>query len=374
MDCITCFCIARFFAGFVYGFIYIVLMTHIADNVFKSVRGYIATDFSMWATLGVLMAIAFSIKSMTFVRWIFNVILLFIPIVSMVLTGFLTYEPITRLLQMDLEIEARSVLDESRNGLIDAAIIQHEIDERKLMLLEDYDDTSQRSGFHRIFNDRNGITIILILLLRLLHLFTSNLYIYIQSATSMHSDMPFVMLIILSAVRLIVLLIPKYSIDKLGRRNLLLVSGLGSGILLLPFAAINMKYISIRDDLVGIITFSMHIFATLGIDPIQHIYACEAFPLSKRNASLAIVTCIEYILHAIITILLLLEQSFPLKMLLLSSPFAVLFLTIVLFVILPETKAMALRRCRNQFNKINAQKPIKPRPSTGIHTLGSIYM
>lgn len=374
MDCLTCFSIARFLAGFVYGFMYIVLMTHIADNAMKFVRGFIATDFSMWTTFGVLLAIAFSIKSMAFIRWIFNVVLLIIPIVSMILTRFLTYEPITRLLQMDLEIEARAVLDESRNGLIDAAIIQHEIDERNLMLSEDYADESQRSGFHRIFNDRNAMIIILIFLLRLLHMFTSNLYFCIVSATSLHSDMPFIMLIIIIAVRFIVLLIPKYSIDKLGRRILLLVSGLGSGILLIPFAVNNMKYIAIRDDLLGIITFSIHIFAAIGIDPIHHIYASEAFSLSKRNASLAIVTCYEYILHSIITILLLLEQTFPLEILLLISPFAVILLSIVLFITLPETKAMALRRCRDQFQKKEVKKPIPPRASLGIQTLGSVYM
>lgn len=374
MDCIACFCIARFLAGFVYGFMYIVLMTHIADNVMKLVRGYIATDFSIWSKLGVLLAIGFNVKSMTFMRWIFNVILLAIPIVSMVLTRFLTYEPITRLLQMELEIEARTVLDESRNRLFDREIIQHEIDERKLMFSEDYEDKSQRSGFHRIFIGRNALTIVLMICLRLLHMFTSNLYIFLLSATSMHSEIPFVMLMIIIAVRIIVLLIPKYSIDKLGRKNLLLASGLGSGILLIPFAANSMKYITIRDDLVGMITLSIHIFTALGIDPVQHIYACEAFSLSKRNASLAIVTSVEYILHATIIILLLLEQKFPLEILLLISPFAVIFLTIILFVLLPETKAMALRRCRDKFNKKEIKIPIQPRPLLGIQTLGSVYM
>lgn len=374
VDCLACFCLARFLAGFVYGFMYIVLMTHIADNVMKLVRGFIAIDFCMWSTLGILLAVGFNINSMAQFRWIFNVILMMISIVSMTLTGFFTYESITRLLQMDLEIEARAVLDKSRNGLFDDTFIQHEIDEMKLMLLEDYDDQSQRSGFHRVFHGRNAFKMLLMGFLRLLHLFTSNLYIYLLSATSMHSDMPFVMLIIIFAVRIIVLLIPKYSIDKLGRKNLLLVSGLGSGILLIPFAVNSLKYISMRDDLLGLIIFSIHIFAALGIDPAQHIYASEAFELSKRNASLAIVTCVEYFLHATITILLLLEQKFPLEILLMISPFAVLLLTIILFITLPETKALALRRCRDRFNKKEVRKPIQPRPSLGIQTLGSVYM
>lgn len=354
---------------------YIVLMTHLADNVAKLCRGFIATDFSIWSTVGILLAIGFNTKSMTFMRWIFNTILLIIPIVSMVGTGFFTYEPVTRLLQMDLEIEARTVLDESRNGLFDATIIQHEIDERKFMLLEDYDDKSQRSGFHRLFNDRNAKMIVLIFSLRLIHVLTANLYIYMLSATSMHFDMPMLMLMLIMAVRIIVLFIPKYSIDKLGRKCFLLISGVGSGIFMIPFAAHQMEYISMRDDLIGIVTFSIHIFSAIGIDPIQHIYASEAFSLSKRNASLAIVTCTEYFLHAIITILMLLEQKFPLDILLLLSPFAVLFITIILFITLPETKSLALRHCRDQFNKNKLKISIQPRTSSsGIQTLGSVYM
>lgn len=370
-----CVCIARFLAGFVYGFLYIVLMTHIADNVTKLCRGFIATDFSIWATFGILLAMGFNVKSMTFMRWIFNAILLIIPIGSMILTRFLTYEPITCLLRMDLEIEARTVLDESRNGLFDATTIQHEIDERKFMLLEDYDDKSQRSGFHRLFKDRNAKMLVLIVLLRLMNVLTANVYVYILSATSMHSDMPMLMLMLIIAVRIIVFFIPKYSIDKLGRKSLLLASGLGSGIFMIPFAAYQMNYIGMRDDLLGIVTFSIHIFSAMGIDPVQHIYASEVFSLSKRNASLAIVTCMEYILHATIIILILLEEKFPLEILLLISPFAVLFITIILFATLPETKALALRRCRDQFNKKELKISTQPRTSSsGIQTLGSIYM
>lgn len=309
-------------------------------------------------------------------RWVFNAILLIVPIASMILTRCLTYEPVTRLLQMDLEIEARTVLNESRNRLFDAAIIQHELDERKQMLLEDYDDKSQRSGFHRLLNDRNALMIGFICALRFLHILTANLYIFIISATSMHSDMPILMLTLIIVVRIVVFLIPKYSIDKLGRRCLLLASGLGSGIFMIPFAAHQMNYIALRNDLLAIVTFSIQIFAAMGIEPIQHIYACEAFSLSKRNASLAIVACMEYILNAIIVVLMLLEEKYPLEMLLVISPFVILALTIILFATLPETKAMALRRCRDQFNKNKVKIPIPPplHVPSGIQTLGSVYM
>lgn len=176
-------------------------------------------------------------------------------------------------------------------------------------------------------------------------------------------------------VRLLTLTIPQYSIDKLGRKSLLLTSGLGSGILLIPFALSAMDWITVRADLLALITFAIHIFAALGIESVQLIYSTEAFPLSQRNCSLAFVTCFEYITQGTIVILLLLSEKSSLEILLLATPFVVLLLTIILFAKLPETKSIPLRRCRDLFNK-NIKKKTLPSNIrvSGIHTLGSTYM
>lgn len=370
------FCIARILAGFCYGFIYITLITQVADNVMKMVRGYMASGLAQSTLVGLILGVGFSEhswKAISYMRWMFCVILISFPIISIAMNRFLTYEPITRLLKLDLETEARNVLNELRRGKIESSIIQYEIDERKLMLIEDYADESKSCGFQKVFSNGNAMTLLWIVLLRILYVFTANMYLFILSAISVYQDLNYLMHMVLMATRLIILTIPHYSIDKLGRRGLLLASGLGSGILLLPFAAQHMTNINIRGDLMGIITFGIHIFAALGIEAVQPIYASEAFPLSQRNASIAIVTCIEYILQGTIAVLLLLGEEIPLKIFLVATPFFVLFLTIILFVKLPETKSMPLRRCRDQFNK-NIKKKTLPLRVSGIQTLGSTYM
>lgn len=371
------YCIVQVLAGFSYGFIYIVLATHIADNAMKTVRGYMTASFSVSTTTGMIIGLAFSINSWTItpsLRTILNIILWSFPICSLLVTKFYVYEAVTRLLKLDLETEARHVLNESRKGLMDASVIHHEIDEKKLMLREDYGEKDLRCGFQQVFSNRNALPILSMIILRMLHVLTSNVYLYVLSAVSIYSSLNFIVHTILLITRLMVLFIPKYSIDKLGRRTLLLVSGIGSGILLIPFAIHHLEYINVPGNLLGIITFSIHIFATLGIEPVQHIYASEAFPLSKRNASLAIVTCCEYIMQGAIAILFLLGEKLTLQIILIGSPFAVLLLTIISFVKLPETKSMALRRCRDEFNK-HATSDVPPRVYvSSIQTLGSSYM
>lgn len=372
------FCIARFLAGFSYGFIYISLIAQIADNVMKTVRGYMAILLVQSSLLGLMIGVAFSehsFKIELFMRIIFCTCLMLFPIVAIIMTRFFTYEPITRLLKLNMETEARNTLDESRNGKIDTTVINYEIDEKKLMLLEDYDDEDSKfCNFFKLFSNGNALPIIWLVLLRLVHILTANMYLFVLSAMSIYQDLNYVMHMILMCTRLIVAIIPFYSIDKLGRRSLLITSGLGSSILLFPFAAYHMGYIHIRGDLLAIITFGIHIFAALGIEPVQPIYAAEAFPLSKRNGSLAIITSFEYVLQAVIAIWLLLGEEILLKCLLLASPFLVLLISIILFVRLPETKSMPLRRCRDTFNKNTVKKTLLHPRVSSIQTLGNTYM
>lgn len=344
----------------------------------KTVRGYMATTFAVSATLGMIIGIGFSENAWeitSYIRWILNIVLLSFPICSLVVTYYAVFEPITRLLRLDLETEARQALSDSRNGLIDASVIHYEIDERKLMLNEDYNDVENlRCGFQKVFSNGNAMPLLLLIILRVLHVLTSNTYLYVLSAISIYSSLNFVMHTVLMFTRLMIIFIPKYSIDKLGRLNLLLASGLGSGILLIPFATHHMDYINIPGNLLGIITFSIHIFASLGIEPVQHIYVTEAFPLAKRNASIAIVTCVEYILQEIIVLLLLLGEKTTLQIILITTPFVVLLLTIISFIKLPETKSMTLRRCRDEFNQ-HATSDVPPRIYvSSIQTLGNAYM
>lgn len=355
--------VCRFLAGFVYGFIYIVLVPQMADNSLKTVRGFIATSLSSEVIVGSLIGVFIT----QYPREYRAVSVLF-PLTSLITTVFFTNEPVTRLLRLNLEMDARTMLSDSRKGIIDTTVIQHEIDEKKLMLMEDYTDDGSFSGFVKVLSNGNWIPLLWMCLLRLLNVLTNNIYLFILSVVAIYRDLSYVAFMGLLFTRSIILLIPKFSIDKLGRRSMLLVSGLGSGILLIPFAVQNMNYIQIRSDLFIIITCSIHIFAALGIESVQHIYVTEAFPLSTRNGSIAIVNCIEYICQAIIFVWIVIERQFLLQVLLIMTPFVVLLLTIVLFVNLPETKTMSLRRCQGHFNQKLVKKLLPSRLRTP-HTI-----
>lgn len=367
--------VSRFIAGCSFGFLYITLLTQIGDNVRKSIRGYITTVIPISTAFAMMLATYFGEnlrENHSHFDIIFGAVMIGLLILAIVLTLMRTQEPVTHLLKSGQESEALQVLKLLYDGSVDDVIIFSEVNERKFMITEDYKSTNENGGVFAMFDNGNSEPILWMTLLRFLAVITLNPFIMALSAKSILESQIYLMQIIVYFVKFIVMNIPRYSIDILGRRPFLLISGIGCTICFIPFLTVNLNLINIRSDLLAIITISMHIFIAIGIEPVQHIYLVEAFPLSKRNASLAFVTTIEYILQALLLSLWMSTQlmdTYYYMISLLAAPFMVLVLSILLFVQLPETKFMSLRKCRDAFK---TSIPAQPRV-LGIQTIGNAY-
>lgn len=340
--------LVRFIGGFSFGFIYIALLTQIADNAWKTIRGYVTTTISMLELVGMILAayvVLFFWNKFANLNVAFNLISLILLITAMISTAFLTEEPISRLLKSGEESEAKYIIEKLYGETEDSEQIAQEIVDLNAMIAEDY---RNYTGLHRIFDNENFKPIIWMALLRMLGVLTSNLCLMSLSAISIIENVssPLQIHISILLVKFIVLYISRYLFDRLGRRHFLLVSGIGFSIFFIPFAYCSIMAIK-SIFLPAIITW-MHIFVAFGIEPVKHIYAAEAFPLSKRNASLALTTSFEYIFHAILIYCWMSFRSFILT----ATPFLVFSLSTILFFNLPETRCMNLLQCRNAF-KIN---------------------
>lgn len=355
-------CAVRFLAGFSYGFIYISLVAQIADNTWYKDRPDMAVVFLIGSKLcglfiGFLSNLPFtkSPNRDTNIGFVF----LFFPIIALIYNRFKTYDTITQLLNMGQEEYIVNTLTELRAGIIPKRdldeSIRSEIAEKKLMLLEDYaSSTSRFCNVFKLLTNGNASPIFLLVCFRFLYVITSNIYLVALSG----GDNPYITILSLLIIRMLLQNYLAFSIDSLDRRKLLLIAGLCSGILLFPFAFSHMGYIHICSVLLVIITYAIHISVAIGIEPVHAVYETEAFPLSKRNGSLAIVTCFEYVLQGTITIWLLFGKEDILKYLLVATPVLVISLTIILFKCLPEIKSMSLRECRDAFNKNSVKRTL----------------
>lgn len=330
-----------FIAGCIGGFYYIALLSQIGDNVRKSIRGFATTLYviQFYAFMIILGASAWFDGKVAMLC-----VMIGLPLVIPLLTYFFSCESITRLIKMGREEEARQILEDFHNGALEPTMIIAEIEDKKRMVAEDYKEPTA-CGFCGVLSNGNISPIIWMLLLRVLSVLTSHKIFYVLSADGIYKGSVSYMLLAILLIKLIALFFPLYAIDRLGRKPFLAISGIGCGICALPFVCFNLNYIYIRADLLAIITVSMQIFIALGIEPTKHIYSVEAFPLSKRNGSLAIITCFEYLCH------ILLIYVGNVAGILIASPFLIILLTLLLTAKLPETKFVGLRKCRLAFNK-----------------------
>lgn len=341
--------IVRFIGGFSCAFIYITLLTQIGDNAKKSIRGCAAVGLPMIQSIAMLFSgLASSVFQEAFKNREFAIelclFMLVITIFIIIITILFTQEPVTRRLKLEEANTSNNILERLYSKSEDNTTAISHIEEMKLMISEDYNAMNNANCFCQIFCSENYKPIIWMLLLRLSNILTSYpiLFMYLEFFKDLLRESPMQLIIKISVVKCIALLIPKLLIDKIGRRPLMILSGTS-------FAACFMIILGLHYDQSLISILLLHALASIGIEPLQHVYAVESFPLSKRNGSLAFITIIEYILHAFLTICFM-HFAFPF---IIVRVITLIPLMTILFLKLPETKLLGLRYCRDQFKNTN---------------------
>lgn len=351
-------CIARYLAGSSFGFLITATSAQLGDNVWKMVRGFVASTIAKDIVGALLLAIAFSEQtwnSTLSYHSIPNYIVIGVSVYVIIMTHWRgESEPITLLLLENEPDKAESKFRKLFDDDTDEQIIREEIEDKIKMVSEDYRNVDDRT-FHA-FYDGNWEPIFLMILLRLLNILTMNMYFLDFSgkqAIGLFGEMISLYFnqFFLISFRLMESIVMKCYLDKGGRRYALLFSGIISGLLFSILICGSGMVSNFKSDIMaGVAVCLIHAIA-IGIDCTQHVYAAEAFPLTKRNASMAIVTSFEYISHGIIVVLWLSNCENVLNYMLIASPVTIIFSTIILFLNLPETKWKSLRQCRAEFNK-----------------------
>lgn len=356
-DACSLIAIARFIAGICFGFTYLTTIVQISDNIWKDIRGYMSCTLAIIPLFAHLITIIkpdidtdddrgngiIQHNAMP------NILMMTLIILTIFNTFKPTFEPIVCSLKLENIHEARNTLTELWKNLIDPKIIDDEINDKMKMISE---NGKEMLRFSEIFKNGNWKPIRSMVLLKFLTIYTSNLFLFRLSIMS--SDVFKETAIVLSIIfmRFFAILPARYCLDKLGRKQFLLFSGLSTGFIsFLPitFAILNNDYY--YNDLIFITFVLMHIFGACGIEPVMHTYTTEAFPLLKRYASIALLTCFGYICEGSIMFLLSMVEPMVNDFMLYSMPFVLISVTSLTYALLPETRGMSLRQCRTKFNE-----------------------
>lgn len=231
-----------------------------------------------------------------------------------------------------------------------------------------------------IFSGGNQSALRIVIELKILNLLASNYVLYFISIALLANRVHVVLALALyPSVRIFTLFVPMIFADLKGRRHLFLISVILTGASLFTMGI--MGVIGVFDIVVmspmllmiGITGCLVQAFVQLGLEPVQHIYSVEAFPLAKRTTSLIFVNCIEHLVHIflIITFVTLTFVQFTYLISIFIYSVAIFIGGICLHKRLPETRGMTLRQCHNAFNR--TRLPITSNTKTGISSIGIAY-
>lgn len=320
------------------GFLNIVVICHIADNVTKNYRGSIATNIpigiyglSFFADIKCFDVIIFDTLALV------PVITIVLSVIGIVLTYSFTYDPVTYLLQFNGRTKAEQVFQHSNKDSAAPTDLQSEIDE--IIKATQEEINSGLRCYLNVFSIGNWKPLATISLLFILQMLGFKIVIKIILQNRTDEMVSTTYLVINTAV----LVLSKFLIDKIGRKPLFWISGLG--LIIASFVRVSQGGYS--DDESTKLKIFLPCLANaslwLGITPLTYVYLCESFPLTKRNMSMAFVAIVNLGLFKILPWIVIVENVW-------CSTLTMLVLVAFVGCSLPETKRLSLRQSRNRCN------------------------
>lgn len=267
-------------------------------------------------------------------------------------TVFLTYESIPYLLRRGKDSEAVVNMLKLRNESVMTTKLTNDLDEMRLMVAQDRQDNQN------IFTNGNGSATGRMVALRTLSILTNNflLNIIMMGLTMRILDPAYyhISAVILTGIRFGGSFVPIFTTDFVRRKIHLTGSGVACGSLMLILAIIMVsvsEFGSKTSWIPAALCIAFQLFASIGIDPIEHILLSEAFSTSKKAWSIAYVTAVEYILQMLLIGIFFIEGITYLTMIsvLFTTAGLMFALVFVLQLSIPETLNLTMIETRDSF-------------------------
>lgn len=377
----------RALAGICNGIVFLALLVHAAENTIKALRGLVLSSIGFLKNISTFLATLLFIipyynpsqvpypsqlpdpsNSTEIIHISFDVDLLLgivtfvYAIIALLTIPYLTYESVPFLIQQRRERKGLENFIKLRNEPTDTWAIRNEFDEMRLMVIEDY--RAPGRDHRNIFADGNGRPLLLIIGVRMMMLLSSNLPFQL-TATIFTKLLPsdngiqYAMMILLGS-RVGLGILPVLFTDKFGRKCFLFTSGILCGVCMIAQGITllldDLEIFDLDEWVPGTLFICFYMFASIGIDNVGNVLTAEAFPLAKKAWSIAFAMVIEHTIQCLFLIWLIsvrLQYEHMIAVIFITG-FGLIGLSVWLQRVLPETRGMSLRQCRDEFNKTRA--------------------
>ncbi|XP_055591360.1 facilitated trehalose transporter Tret1-like [Uranotaenia lowii] len=345
--------VARVLIGFGHGVAFLVLPIHASEIVINRQRGANVASISNSVIVG---ALIFGIISpMEMYNFGMNPLRL-IGIVGIVLTGFggllsifIFYESPVFLMKRGRDDKAIKAMMKLRTESVETWELRNDFDELKAMISEEEQHSKS------IFSDGNLRPLIVLALAKVATVLSFNMALNVVRililSTLFLTTTYNTSAMIISGVRVVVTFIAMLTVDRFGRKMSFTFSSLTSGILLTVLGVFFLISQSIHRDVAIGMVLAYEVLASLGLTFIPDVYLSEAFPLIKKSASIGVIQTVENICQLIFVCIMHLGVRVYIGDVLVGCGAPLLALSVVFFLLLPETARMSLRQSSAEFSK-----------------------
>ncbi|KAJ6631721.1 putative polyol transporter 3, partial [Pseudolycoriella hygida] len=352
--------VGRCLAGLTHGIIYHTTIIHAAENVVKEVRGMLLSTLNWLMYSGVFVS-SILISSVTYGQVgafnsdrILGMFGLSFSMLAILCTVFLTYESVPYLLVHGKDSEAVVNLLKLRNESVMSTKLTNDLDEMRLMVSQD------RQESQNVFTNGNGSAMGRMIALRMLSTLTNNFLLNIimigLTIKILEPSYYHISAVILTGTRFTGSIVPIFTTDFFKRKVHLNASAVSSAIVILVLAIIMVsvsEFGTTTSWIPAALCVAFQLFASIGIDPIEHIYLSEAFSTSKKAWSIACVTAAENVLQMVLIGVFFIDRITYLTVvaILFTTAGLMFALVVILQFSIPETLNLTIKETRDLFRK-----------------------
>ncbi|KAG4076835.1 hypothetical protein HA402_004437 [Bradysia odoriphaga] len=352
--------VGRCLAGLTHGIVYNATITHAAENVVKEVRGMLLSTINSLMFCGVFVS-ATVISAVNYGEVgafnsdrILGMFGLSFSMLGMLCTVFLTYESIPYLLRRGKDSEAVVNMLKLRNESVLTAKLTNDLDELRLMVVQDKKESQN------IFTNGNVYATTKMIGVLTLSTLTNNCLVNLIMITLtkriFNPDSHHISAVLLTGIRFVGSIVPIFTTDFVRRKIHFTVSGVACGSLMLVLAIIVVSVSEFGSSTYWIpatLCIAIQLFASFGIDPIEHLLLSEAFSTSKKAWSIAFVAMVEYGLQMVLISIFFIDGITYLTTVtvLFTSSGVIFALILVLYLSIPETLNLTISETRDLFRK-----------------------
>ncbi|XP_055536774.1 uncharacterized protein LOC129725239 [Wyeomyia smithii] len=345
---------SRVFAGFAYGMAYLAVLIHGGEVLVKEFRGLVIACINHVLFFGILAHGAVSPLALTDTNLestrIIGIIGIMVTLLATLIGQFMTYESPIFLVQKGRDAEAIRSLMKLRLESVETIEIREAYIDIKVMLQED--SHVSRS----ILADGNWRPLLLLCLGKLAAVLSFNAALNQVQLTVVDFlyDMPYYSIwgAVILSIRMLGGLIFVYTVDIFGRKPQQVLSAFLCGAMLIAMGIVYLAVDSVDRKVGGSLFLVYALLTCTGVTLVPDVHQSEAFPTSKKAASIVVVQLVEsaaQVLFLSVTFTWDFNDNAIYGGILLTCGIPLVIIAVLFFILLPETMNLTLRQSRAVF-------------------------